>query len=91
MKDGTSVYGLYLGTIMTPAQSAQDNYVFLPAAGYFVSGAISGISTDGFYLNQVPTMISGDSGYVGISRSGLSLFYGLYTGEACSLRCVRDK
>ena len=48
MKDGTSVYGLYLGTIMTPAQSAQDNYVFLPAAGYFVSGAISGISTDGF-------------------------------------------
>lgn len=88
MKNGSAVNGMYFGTGSVPAESEQDRYLFMPAAGrkytaiLYDEGALGAYwsrsfgndNADYFYFNSGGPTIYTDHRYVGLT-----------------IRCVRDK
>ena len=90
MKDGTTKNGRYFGTTTVPPEADQDNYVFLPAAGYRDGSSYDYAGTHGGYWSA--TLKSSDTNYAyGLyfySSYYLVSIYDRYLGF--SLRCVKD-
>ena len=91
MKDGTTKNGRYFGTTTVPAKADQDNYVFLPTAGYRNGSNINYAGSDGYYGSA--TLDSSDTNYAYY----LNFYtYNCYVAtrfltNGYAFRCVHDK
>lgn len=85
-----NVNGVYLGTTSQPGSSSQNNFLFLPAAGFWGGGSFVS-NGEGRYWTA--TLVSGSNNayYLSIGNAGSVGMGSFYTSPACPLRCIYDK
>ena len=95
MEDGTRKSGRYFGTTMVPSTAEQDNYVFLPAAGYRKSSegngtaaVTSGGANSGYWSSDAYNV---GVGYYLDSYGGSVYINYNPKGYGYSVRCIKDK
>lgn len=93
MKGGQTRDGRYFGTADIPDETNKDEYVFLPAAGYYDSSSYKDVGIHGYYWSDMRITDSPSTDYA--YRFNFSSTICGVTGFRCyerySLRCVRNK
>lgn len=89
MKDGTTRNGRYFGTTTVPDQADQDQYVFLPTAGYRYGVSWYYVGSDGYYWSS--TLTSSGAYSLSFNSGNINPEDGYSRNFGFTVRCVRDK
>lgn len=85
-----NVNGVYFGTTSQPGSSIKNNFLFLPAAGFWGGGGF--VNNGGRYWTATLHESSGNNAYyLSIDNAGSVMMGSFYTSPAYSLRCICDK